>query len=93
MREIQEALRASTLGKSDPLCCAQHHGYFLARFGGPAVRVDREPEESMVLRLAGTHGLSVYDAPYLELALREAMPFALNAQLTAAARAEGSGLI
>jgi hypothetical protein len=47
----------------------------------------------MVLRLAGTHGLSVYDAPYLELALREAMPFALNAQLTAAARAEGSGLI
>ena len=56
--------------------------------------VDREPGESMVLRLARTHGLSVYDASYLEQALREAMPFAtLNTQLTAAARAEGSRLI
>ena len=58
------------------------------------MRVDREPEEAVVLKLARTHGLSVYDASYLELALREALPLAtLDAQLTAAARAAGSGLI
>ena len=58
------------------------------------VRVDREPGESVVLRLARTHGLSVYDASYLELALRESLPLAtLYAQLTAAAHAAGSGLV
>ena len=38
----------------------------LARLGGLQVRVDREPEESVVLSLARTQGLSVYDASYLE---------------------------
>ncbi|HEY1342434.1 MAG TPA: type II toxin-antitoxin system VapC family toxin [Bryobacteraceae bacterium] len=69
-------------------------GLFLRDLAGLRVCVDREPEESVVLRLARTHGLSVYDAAYLELALREAIPLAtLDAQLTAAARAEGSRLI
>jgi predicted nucleic acid-binding protein len=69
-------------------------GVFLRDLAGLRIRVDREPEESVILRLARTHGLSVYDASYLELALREAIPLAtLDAQLTAAARAEGSGLI
>lgn len=67
-------------------------GVFLRDLAGLRVRVDREPEESVVLRLARRYGLSVYDA--LELALREAIPLAtLDAQLTASARAEGSGLI
>ena len=69
-------------------------GVFLRDLAGLRVRVDREPEESVVLRLARTHGLSVYDASYLELAVREAIPLAtLDAQLTAAARAEGSELL
>jgi predicted nucleic acid-binding protein len=69
-------------------------GVFLRDLAGLRVRVDREPEEIVVLRLARTHDLSVYDASYLELALREAIPLAtLDAQLLAAARAEGSGLI
>ena len=69
-------------------------GVFLRDLAGLRIRVDREPEESVVLRLARTHRLSVYDASYLELALREAIPLAtLDAELTAAARAEGSGLI
>jgi len=69
-------------------------GLFLRNLAGLRVRIDREPEESVILRLARSHGLSVYDAAYLELALREAIPIAtLDAQLTAAARAEGSGLI
>ena len=67
---------------------------FLRDLAGLRVRTDREPEESVVLRLARTHGLSVYDASYLELALRKAMPLAtLDAQLTAAARAAGSALV
>jgi len=69
-------------------------GVFLRDLAGLRVRVDREPEESVVLRLARRYGLSVYAASYLELALREAIPLAtLDAQLTASARAEGSGLI
>jgi predicted nucleic acid-binding protein len=67
---------------------------FLRDLAGLRVRTDREPEESVVLKLARTHGLSVYDATYLELALRTATPLAtLDAQLTAAARAAGSELI
>jgi predicted nucleic acid-binding protein len=67
---------------------------FLRDLAGLRVRLDQEPEESVVLRLARTYGLSVYDASYLELALREAIPLAtLDAQLIAAAHAEGSGLI
>ena len=67
---------------------------FLRDLAGLRVRVDREPEEAVVLRLARTHKLSVYEASYLELALREALPLAtLDAQLTGAARAAGSGLI
>jgi predicted nucleic acid-binding protein len=69
-------------------------GVFLRDLAGLRVRVDREPEESVVLSLARTHGLSVYDASYLELAVREAIPLAtLDAQLIAAARAEGSELL
>jgi predicted nucleic acid-binding protein len=69
-------------------------GVFLRDLAGLRIRVDREPEESVVLKLARTHRLSVYDASYLELALREAIPLAtLDAELTAAARAEGAGLI
>jgi len=69
-------------------------GVFLRDLAGLRVRIDREPDENVVLTLARTHRLSVYDAAYLELAVRQAIPLAtLDAQLTAAARAEGSGLI
>jgi predicted nucleic acid-binding protein len=67
---------------------------FLSDLAGLRIREDRQPEEGVVLRLARIYRLSVYDASYLELALREAIPLAtLDAELTAAARAEGSGLI
>jgi predicted nucleic acid-binding protein len=69
-------------------------GVFLRDLAGLRIRVDREPEEGVVLRLARTHRLSVYDASYLELALREAIPLAtLDDELTAAAHGEGSSLI
>lgn len=69
-------------------------GVFLRDLAALRVRVDWEPDETVVLRLARAHALSVYDASYLELSLREAIPLAtLDSQLTAAARAEGSGLL
>jgi predicted nucleic acid-binding protein len=62
---------------------------FLRDLSRLPIRVDRSPDEETVLRLARTHRLSVYDASYLELALREAVPLAtLDTALAAAARAE-----
>jgi len=67
---------------------------FLRELDRLRIRVDREPEENTVLRLARTHLLSVYDASYLELAIREAIPVAtLDGKLAAAAIAEGTELI
>ena len=67
---------------------------FLRDLARLPIRVDRFPDEAGVLRLARTHRLSVYDASYLELALREAIPLAtLDAELAAAARAEQTRLI
>jgi predicted nucleic acid-binding protein len=63
----------------------------LSRLG---VTVDRLPEEAGVMTLARKHRLSVFDASYLELAQREALPLAtLDADLIRAARAENLSLI
>jgi predicted nucleic acid-binding protein len=67
---------------------------FLRDLSRLRIRMDREPGESAVLRLARAHRLSVYDASYLELALRESIPVAtLDAELAAAAVAEGAELV
>ena len=53
------------------------------------VTMDQSPDEADVLALARRHRLSVYDASYLELARRAAIPLAtLDSQLARAARAE-----
>jgi predicted nucleic acid-binding protein len=58
------------------------------------VTLDRSPDEAELLRLARRHGLTAYDASYLELARRDALPLAtLDADLTRAARAEGLSLL
>jgi predicted nucleic acid-binding protein len=73
---------------------ASDTGVFLRDLAGLRIRIDREPEEGAVLRLARTYRLSVYDASYLELALREGIPLAtLDSELAAAARKEGTRLI
>jgi predicted nucleic acid-binding protein len=57
----------------------------LSRFG---VALDRAPQEMAILTLARQHRLTVYDASYLELAQREALPLAtLDAALRKAAAA------
>lgn len=67
---------------------------FLRQFSRLPLRVDLSPDEHEVLRLAREHQLSVYDAAYLELALRESLPLAtLDTTLAKAAQAEGVRLI
>lgn len=56
------------------------------------IRIDSETEHQAwgaTLRLAERHRLTLYDAAYLEMALRRVLPLAtLNAELRAAATAE-----
>jgi predicted nucleic acid-binding protein len=55
-----------------------------------AVIVDSSPDSDEVMRLARTHGLTAYDAAYLELALRRGLQLAtLDQRLAAAAHTEG----
>jgi predicted nucleic acid-binding protein len=69
-------------------------GRFLRNVERLPIIVDHAPDESGVLGLARRHRLSVYDAAYLELALRTALPVAtLDAMLAAAARAEGVSVV
>lgn len=55
------------------------------------LRIDREPVSLLVIdELASRHGLSAYDAAYLELALRRKLPLAtVDAALSRAMAAEG----
>ena len=67
---------------------------FLRDIARLAITLDRAPSEPGVLTLARNHRLTVYDAAYLELALREALPMAtLDTALAGAARAEGVSLV
>ena len=60
---------------------------------GLPIRTDEEPNFQSALALARAHGLSFYDALYLELAKRENAELAtLDAALAKAAAAEGVGL-
>jgi predicted nucleic acid-binding protein len=57
---------------------------------GLRIALDTSPSNANVLALARRHGLTVYDALYLDLALRKDAELAsLDAALVRAARAEG----
>ena len=59
-----------------------------------AISLDQSPDEAGVMTLARQHRLTVYDAAYLELALRKALPLAtLDGPLQRAARAEAVRLM
>ena len=54
------------------------------------IHLDHAPDKASLFRLVRTHGLSAYDALYLELAVRQQRPLAtLDRKLSAAAQAEG----
>lgn len=58
------------------------------------ITIDRAAHSDMLMHLARQHRLSVYDAAYLELAIRHAVPLAsLDKSLSDAAKAEGVPLI
>lgn len=62
----------------------------LALLADLPIQLDRTPDGEALLQLARRHRLTVYDAAYLELALREAIPLTtLDEALARAARAEG----
>jgi predicted nucleic acid-binding protein len=67
---------------------------FLRALAQFRIRIDREPEQADVLRMARAQGLSVYDAAYLELAYREKLPLAtLDRRMVEAARVMGVQLV
>ena len=58
------------------------------------IETDRDPDSQIVLTLARTRRLSLYDAVYLELAQRRSLPLAtLDGALKRASRAERVPLI
>jgi len=67
---------------------------FLRALSAMDIEIDRAPVDGATLGLARSHRLTIYDASYLELALRRDVPLAtLDKQLTAAAVREGVKLI
>jgi predicted nucleic acid-binding protein len=71
--EVRNILIANERGKR---ICESESASFLADLSRLPIRVDREPGEPSVLRMARTYRLSVYDASYLELAARTGFPLA-----------------
>ena len=54
------------------------------------IHLDQAPDSASLFRLARAHGLTAYDAMYLELSIRQQRPLAtLDRRLSAAAQAEG----
>jgi predicted nucleic acid-binding protein len=66
----------------------------LRLLGELPVVIDAEPQEAALMDIARRHQLTVYDAAYIELAVRRRQPLAtLDAALSIAARAERVPLI
>jgi|SRR6185312_5949405 len=69
-------------------------GRFLTALARLPVEIDREPVEPDLLRLARHYRLTVYDAAYLELALRKGADLAtLDRELISAGAAERVDLV
>jgi predicted nucleic acid-binding protein len=67
---------------------------FLRSLARLPIIVDHAPENEAVLSVARRHGLTLYDAAYLELSKRQAAPLAtLDVVLAQAARRENVPLI
>ena len=67
---------------------------FLRSLARLPIIVDHAPENEALLSLARRHGLTVYDAAYLELSKRQAAPLAtLDVVLAQAARRENVPLV
>jgi len=68
--------------------------YFLTRLDKYPIKIDPEIARDETLVLARKHRLTIYDAAYIELAVRSSVPLAtLDRALEAAARAEGIEIV
>jgi predicted nucleic acid-binding protein len=82
------------LGERQKRLAERETARFLRDISRLTITIDSSPNEAQVLTLSRRHRLTVYDAAYLELAGREALPLAtLDEELAAAARAEQVALI
>ena len=85
-----EVRNAFVVGERRQRSSAELTSGFLRALALITIEVDAEPDSDAVLDIARGHRLTVYDAAYLELALRRRLPLAtLDAALAAASRAEG----
>jgi predicted nucleic acid-binding protein len=66
---------------------------FLRLLSDLDIEIDRAPDEVATFDLARRHGLTFYDAAYLDLAFRHGAMASLDAALVKAASAEGVVLI
>ena len=83
-----EVRNALTVNERRGRLTAQQARATLADLGAMRFVLDFDHDGSVVMELARHHGLSVYDAAYLEVALRRSVPLAtLDARLQAAATA------
>ena len=79
-------LRAERLGRLEP----GDTELALSLLEDLRIRLDHAPRGEEVMRLARTHGLTAYDAVYLDLALRDGRPLAtLDRRLARSAEAAG----
>ena len=73
---------------------AQQVADTLADSAALGIEIDDRHDEASILGLARQHGLSVYDAAYLEVAYRRGLPLAtLDQLLSTAAAANGVAVI
>jgi len=88
-----EVANALLMGERRQRSTEAQAGKWLSYLRSLPIAVDDETHDRIwndVLSLARTHGLSAYDAAYLELALRRSLPLAtLDDKLKAAASAAG----
>jgi predicted nucleic acid-binding protein len=83
-----------TLGERRGRATHEQTAEFVAFLSQLPIGIDSLPDDNRVMTLARRHRLTFYDAAYLELAQREAIPLAtLDKELVAAARAEGVALV
>ena len=89
-----EVRNGLVMGERRGLSTVQRTARFLRDISRLEIVVGGLPDEATVMALARRHTLTVYDAAYLELALREAVPLAtLDQALADAAQTEGVSLV
>ncbi len=81
------------IGERRQRITSDHAEQFLALLSRLPIEIDRSPDEKRILAIARRHGLTFYDAAYLELAQRIGPLATLDDEVVSAARREGIDLV